>query len=78
VNYSIPDADKANVVATQLRLNAFGSGHLGGAVFGMSDGSVRFLNFQWPTSIPLNQANAERTLFSNLTNPKDGASVSVP
>ncbi len=68
VNFVIPVA--GNVPMTRLRLNAFGSGHGAGAVFGMCDGAVRFLTLEGSDAATLE-------LFSSLTNPKDGKSVRV-
>jgi hypothetical protein len=73
VNFRI--STKGSVAETRLRINAFGSGHLGGASFGMGDGSVRFLNFEFPSSTP---PDPVQVLFMNLTNPRDGNSVVVP
>ena len=69
VNFLIPVA--GNIIQTRLRLNSFGSGHSGGAVFGMADGGVRFLALEDGDSASLD-------IFSALTNPKDGKSVPVP
>jgi prepilin-type processing-associated H-X9-DG protein len=69
VNFTMPVAQDTNFA--RQRLNAFGSGHKGGAMFSMCDGSVRFLTLEGSDVATLD-------LFARLTNPKDGRPVDIP
>ncbi|MFM9025629.1 MAG: DUF1559 domain-containing protein [Planctomycetaceae bacterium] len=69
VNFTMPVAQDTNF--GRQRLNAFGSGHRGGASFSMCDGSVRFLTLEGSDVATLD-------LLARLTNPKDGRPVDIP
>jgi prepilin-type processing-associated H-X9-DG protein len=69
VNFTMAVAQETNLA--RQRLNAFGSGHRGGASFSMCDGSVRFLTLEGSDVATLD-------LMTRLTNPKDGRPVDLP
>jgi prepilin-type N-terminal cleavage/methylation domain-containing protein/prepilin-type processing-associated H-X9-DG protein len=62
VNYTLPPGTKTGApnFPEDLRVNAFGSGHSGGANFTMCDGSVRFLTLVGNSDLPLLQALSTR------------------
>jgi len=65
INYQAPP--KPNQTQTDLRTNAYGSGHAGGANFALCDGSVRFLS---NSTSPI--------LLQQLSTRAGGEPVSVP
>ena len=66
INYRMRSAARSE---QDRRLNAFGSGHAGGASFVWCDGSVRSLNLENTSDLPV---------FQLLCRPNDGQTVWVP
>jgi prepilin-type N-terminal cleavage/methylation domain-containing protein/prepilin-type processing-associated H-X9-DG protein len=60
VNYTIPVGSPNNFANQDLRVCAFGSGHIGGANFCMADGSVRFLKLTTNADLPILQGMSTR------------------
>jgi prepilin-type N-terminal cleavage/methylation domain-containing protein/prepilin-type processing-associated H-X9-DG protein len=69
INYSVPAGQGNNFTYTDPRVCAFGSGHTGGANFGMADGSVRFLSAT---------ANSQLSNYQALSTRNGGEVASVP
>jgi prepilin-type N-terminal cleavage/methylation domain-containing protein len=60
INYTIPPGTPLSFAVQDPRVCAFGSGHIGGANFCLTDGSVRFLTLVSNADLPLLQALSTR------------------